>query len=409
MKTRATHTTLFCLVLFLVLAIGNAISDLVDNGNPQLKNAKKTYTAGSEIVLTFSPPPEENVYLYYSSSYGSTIVYPTLKEGVLKFIIPEFLARTSGLVSWKLVSDDFITSGEFQIVPDSQNKIIIETYLGPQQVFAGGIDFAMMTAIPVDLFDNPLQDSTELLFNIQFEDKVMQFPLFSKNMIVWKRIFSTEQTGRILATVQRPTYFSKEKAIEVYPFVPQNFKIAADRNHTFADGNQITQLKTSIVKDKYGNIVADGTLVDFIITDKSGYRLKIPASTINGIATGNLLHPEAPDTLKIKAYIYGIAESESMMLTYQAAVKDFDVQLSSDNFEIEAGPIRGFMNQLVPDGLTVTLKCYYAKDLILTDQKTTVNGKVNWSLNPAYFPKGIDEIQITTAGIKKQFNLQDTQ
>ncbi|XLS29730.1 hypothetical protein ACJD0Z_02655 [Flavobacteriaceae bacterium M23B6Z8] len=409
MKSLIIHTVLFCLSLCFILTIGQAVSNSIDTSLPQQQNSQKTYIAGEKIILSFSPLLKPTDFLHCSSSYGSAIIFPTNKDGISKFIVPEFLARSTGFVNWELVSDDLLTSGTFQILPDAQNQTFLETYLGPQQIFAGGNDYAMMTAIPVDQFDNPLQDSTALLFNTQFENDNRQFSILTKNMIAWKQLFSTEKMGRILTTVQTPTSFSKEKAIEVYPFIPQNFKIFVNRHHDFADGNQIAELRTSIITDKFNNIIADGTLVDFLITDQDGYKLKISASTINGIATGKLLHPEAPANFTIKAYIHGVAESESITLPFKAAVADFDIQLTHNNFHIYVGPIKSFMNQLVPDGLRVTLECYRKNALILKDQKTTVEGQTNWSLNPVYFPEGIDEIRITAAGIEKHYKLKNPQ
>ncbi|WP_340200537.1 hypothetical protein [Ascidiimonas sp. W6] len=399
MKNLFRH--LFILIsLFLILGITYAIS-LQEISKPVLLNKTKNFSAGEKIILKFSTISDENTFLYCTSSYGSALIYPATKNNITQYLIPSFLSVKSGQLNWYLHHKKEILSGNFYIIPDTINKVILETYLGPQQILAGGKDYAMMTAIPLDQYDNALKDNTPLLFKQQFKDAHKLDSIYTKNMIAWKNIYSTPKTGRILTTVNHKKKSSKERSLEVFPFVATDFSIKASRTHEYADGNQITELTTSIIKDTYGNIVADGTMVNFLATNKKGFLISVPSSTLQGVATGKLLHPEEADTLSIKGYIRDLAESNKITIIYQQAIKDFDVTLSNNGFNITVGPINSFMNQLVPDGFTVYLQCYDTKKILFSDQKTTSRGETNWVLKPEDFPNGISKVVIKVAGIEK--------
>ena len=129
---------------------------------------------------------------------------------------------------------------------------------------------------------------------------------------------------------------SKEFTSNIYPSNATNFLISWDRNHEYADGNQLTEFSTSVIKDEFENIIADGTMVEFLIHTEENHLLKTYASTINGIAKAKMLHPDSPQTWNVKAYVPGVAESSTIELTYQPILEDFPVKFSAGNRKITA-------------------------------------------------------------------------
>ncbi|WBX75102.1 hypothetical protein PG911_10575 [Tenacibaculum ovolyticum] len=196
---------------------------------------------------------------------------------------------------------------------------------------------------------------------------------------------------------------SKEYTVIVYPANPTNFKISAKRHHSYADGNQITNFSTSAVKDEYSNIVSDGTFVNFFIRNKKGNILKTSGTTIKGIATAKMIHPDYETTWKVKAYVEGMAESNTISVNYKQVIEDFKVDFSNDNRLITVGPLQSFMQQMVPDGLVVSLFVYKNDVLINSEIKTSYNGFVNFNLNTAAYKKDTYTLKIVSAGLKKEF------
>ncbi|MBT8270319.1 MAG: hypothetical protein KJN59_13955, partial [Bacteroidia bacterium] len=173
------------------------------------------------------------------------------------------------------------------------------------------------------------------------------------------------------------------------------------RNHMYADGNQIVTLTTSEILDDFGNVVEDGTFVEFFISTINGGILKTSGATINGIATAQIIHPDQADEWTVKAFVKGMAESNSISFVFQQLFNDFEVSFSEDNRTIVVGPLKSFMDQLIPDGFDVDLAVFNGEEQIQTINKQTLSGEASFKLNPDIFPEGNYMIKIKTAGVEK--------
>ncbi|MDP5081626.1 MAG: hypothetical protein NWP87_03145 [Winogradskyella sp.] len=372
------------------------------SSNYTLLSQQDAYTAGDAIVLHFSSTGNADVSLYCSNSYGSVLLNPVATKDELSFKIPESISKKSGVLNWQLISNKTELTGQVDIKPKSKINSI-ESYLGPPSIEAGGTDFTMLVVIPTDDLDNPLIDSTQVAIKHQFLTNNTVSDVFTEHGFGYKNIYSEIKSGRILISSESLDLNSKEYDVNVVPAIPTNFEITSERIHDYADGNQITTFRTSVIKDRYDNIVSDGTFVTFFITNKDGYKSKTSGATINGIATAKLLQPEQEEQWTLKAYVEGMANSNTIVLDYKQAVEDFEVVFSDDKRTITIGPLKSFMNQRVPDGLRVQLSIY--KNGILEDEsiENSLNGMAKFHLNPDRFPMGIYKLEFTTAGIKKTY------
>lgn len=368
----------------------------------ELINTDSIFVAGSNVVLKFTSLNLISSHLYCSNSYGSTVINPTFEDDVLSFQIPSFITKNAGLINWTLKTESNNFSGQFKIIPKPE-VVKMETYLGPPSIEAGGTDYAMLVVIPTDVFDNALADSTQVSIKHQFLNSEKKEPVLTKNLIAYKNIYSYSNTGRILVSSECMGINSKEHDINVLAAIPTNFIIDASKPHNYADGNQITTLFTSTIKDKYNNTINDGTYVEFFISNKEGNILKTAGTTVNGMATAKIIHPDHEDFWNIKALINGIAESNEITLSYKQVITNYNVVFSKNNRQITVGPLQSFMNQLIPDGLQVTLFIYKNEQLINTISKTSSNGFVKFILNTNEYPNANYNLEIQTAGINKTF------
>ena len=317
--------------------------------------------------------------------------------------IPLSISSKIGIVNWKLICEDSLVTGKFQIHP--RNEVSnMETYMGPPSIDAGGVDHTMLVIIPTDSLDNPLPENTLVLAKHQFLNSEKNEEIFTKDLISYKNIYSPKKSGRILVSSESLGTNSKEFSITVFPAIPTNFNIYAKRPHQYADGNQITTFSTSKIVDQFNNIVSDATYVTFFITTKNGNVLKTSGATINGVATAKMIHPDYESQWSVKAYVEGIAESELINLSYTQVINDFNVLFSENNRNITIGPIQSFMMQIIPDGLQVKLLIYKKNKLFNTETTTSFEGMVNYKLNPDLYNDDNYTIVIKTAGLEKIFN-----
>lgn len=361
-----------------------------------------TFIAGTEVMVEFNVKNKTYFQLYCTNGYGSTVIEPIMSDKKTTFIIPDFLTKKRGLLSWKTILKGKSFTGKISILP-LQQPTSIETYLGPPSIDAGGNDFTMLVVMPTDSLDNPILDNSKVSVKNQFLKLEKSEDIFTDKLIGHQNIYSPKKSGRMVISSESYGLNSKEFDVNIMPGIATNFKIFVHRNHEYADGNQITTLYTSTIKDKNNNIVSDASYIEFYITNKKGGILKTSGTTINGVAHAKIVHPDFEDIWKIKAYFIGISESNTITIKYKKVIDDYNVVFKENNRNIEVGPLKSFMGQIIPDGLSVKLSIYKNKTLINKLFKESSNGYVNFLLDPNIYINDTYKIIIESAGIKKEF------
>ncbi len=392
------HIFLFIAILIATISTGQEN----DQGNSiGLLTSQTEFEVGSTVLLQFSSADAVMPLLYCSNSYGSTVITPVLEETTLNYEIPDFIANKSGLVHWKLIHNN-PTSGSFVMNPQ-QHVATMETYIGPPTIEAGDIDYTMLVVIPTDALDNPMPEGTPVMVHHRFLDTQTEEEIETKKIIGFKNISSRRKSGRLFIAAECLETHSTEYTVDVLPAIPTDFTISVDRPHEYADGNQITSFYTSILRDAHANIVSDGTFVTFFIRNKAGNVLKTSGTTVQGIATAKMIHPDQEEQWTVQAYVDGMAESNTISIAYQQVVKNVEIAFAKANREIQVGPLQSFMGQMIPDGFQVSLEVYKNERLLKTYCKTSKDGFVSFDLNAAIFEDDIYTLKIKTAGIEKNY------
>jgi hypothetical protein len=387
---------LYILLLGLILLSSATLVEFTGYEDIKLLSTQSTFEAGSAIILQFSAPNNEAPNLYCSHSYGSTVITPVLKESILEYTIPNSISNKSGILFWQLINHDL--SGQLSIIPKSTVNTL-ETYIGPPSIAAGGTDYAMVVIIPTDDLDNPLKENTPVNIKHQFLASEENDIITTEHLITYKNIYSKTETGRILLASDCLGKVSKEYDIIVLAGTPSGFTISATRHHDYADGNQITSFSTSVLRDIYNNVVNDGTYVEFFITNSEGNILKTSGTTIKGMATASLIHPDYETQWIIQAFVNGMAESDSIILNFRQVISDFNIAFANNT--VTVGPLQSFMKQLIPDGLQVTLSVFKADTEVYTKVNPSKEGFVYFNLKQLNLEKGLYSIRVKTAGLEK--------
>ncbi|MDO6599830.1 hypothetical protein [Tenacibaculum sp. 1_MG-2023] len=367
-----------------------------------LLSTKAEYIVDEEITLEFSSDKDVPFQLYCANSYGSTIIEPIISNQNIKFKIPRFLTKKRGAFSWKTINSEANIYGNITILPQQQ-PATIETYLGPPSIDAGESDYTMLVVIPTDSLDNPILDNSKVDVKHQFLKSEKKEPILTDKLIGFKNIYSPLKSGRMIISSESYGLNSKEFDINVMPAIATNFKLFVKRNHEYADGNQITTFFTSVIRDKNKNIISDGSYIEFYITNKKGNILKTVGTTINGVAHAKIIHPDFEDNWKVKAFFIGISESDILEINYKKVIENYTVLFKDNNRNIKVGPLKSFMNQIIPDGLSVKLSIYKDNKLIKEFFKESNKGFANFYLDPNIFENDLYKIIIEAAEIKKEF------
>ncbi|MFV9484974.1 invasin domain 3-containing protein [Christiangramia sp. ASW11-125] len=356
--------------------------------------------AGEELLLTFNTTSAEAL-LILKNAYGSTAIKAE-KSNNSVFKVPKFMSDKSGILRWKYLNKKSSRSGEINILPQTTPKLI-ETYFGPRSIQAGYDDFSMLVSIPTDSLDNPLADGTSVNISEFFQGSLWQQDFQMEHMFAWKNINTREKAGKITVATSAEGVAGKEMISNVYPSLASDFSITTNSEHLHADGNQVTQLITSPITDDFGNIVSDGTSVEFVVETEKGLRLKTSANTINGVATAQLLHPEEAGSWSIQANVTGMAISNSLSIEFEPVLTEIPHDISDRN--ITVGPLKSFMNQSLPDGAEVHFQIVLENEDIYKEKVPTQDGVANFKIPKTIALENIRVISVKTMGVHKKIDL----
>ena len=340
--------------LFLIMAVMrlmfiNADKSTINNQD----SIPLTLTAGDLKILNFAEAKATSRVLL-KNAYGKTIISPTA-ENVHIFQVPAFISEKSGILYWQLLNAVENRSGEIKITAQDEPQII-ENYFGPRSIQAGDNDYSMLVSIPTDQLDNPLIDGTKVEISEYFQGNLKETSIAMQHMFAYKNVYTKHKAKNITVSSSSKGLHAKEMISQIYPSTAIDFNINIRREHEYADGNQVVDIVTSQLEDAYGNVVSDGTLVEFVIENAEKMKLKSLASTISGVATAKVLHPEQPDIWNLSANVTGMAETDTISLAFKSVLKEFKVVLNKEQQKIMVGPLESFMGQWLPDGASVRLQ-----------------------------------------------------
>lgn len=362
-------------------------------------------TVSTEEQYLFFQTPEStditSVQLVLSGTYGSIVITPELLDNKPLFVIPSFFTKHAGVVTYHLVrKQQSIQQGTFNLLPATENLGAVETYLGPRSIVANVRDYTMLVSIPTDTLDNMLPDSTQVVLKSQFKNSMTTTDHYLFNGFAWKRIFSPLKTGRLSTGSTLEDRSSKELIVDIFPDTAQGFSITTERNHDYADGNEIITFQTTQIKDAHGNVMTDGTLVTFYIKDSDGAQWQTNASTVNGYAFAKALHPQSSSTWQVVAAITGIAQSQEITQDFKSIVKEIPLR-TDRNRQVIVGPLTSYLGQLVQDGIDVSLDING-----ISHETLTRKGEASFLLKKEAYPKGAYTITIETLGLETTKNIK---
>jgi hypothetical protein len=323
--------------------------------------APEKVQAGETVSVTVGPVKAAEgvaVTLVAIGSYGPKIYRANISKGQAVF---SWQARESGLVSLVATSGNARGEGKLTVVPGPAIEPVTPL-VGGRAITADGEHYTMVVAVPFDSFDNPVEEGTVVQIKALHPDsRLEEIKTQTTNLLSWSRLFSGTKAGRTTVTVASGKAFGPDSVFLETAGWPVSFKLSAEPDNVPADGRSLINIKSDIIKDRFGNVMPDGTLITFIIESPNGDRRTVPSSTIKGIAETPLQAPRDPVLLKVKATVYG-AESEQLTVAFTPgpAVGNIPLEVKKDTpnrvVTLSAGPLLGGLEQFVPDGTPVMFR-----------------------------------------------------
>ena len=361
--------------------------------------------AGEPVRLAFTGNNGMGAHLQLDNSYGSALLSADNSQGIRAFSIPDPFLQMAGICSWRLVlGNRVVLEGELSILPNAESGIRTESYLGPKDLIAGSSDRAMVVTIPTDRFDNPLPYGTPVVVEERFKGENISFTDSLKKLIHWRRIQPRTESGRIFVKSAVGNSPSLEMYTDISSGMATDFMINFQRNHEYADGNQVFILETSVIKDPFENTVADGTQVTFHVESSTTGSLFSKAATVNGVATAKMVHPGAETSWKITGFIAGAASSNTLEMRFKSAVMEYEATYQAETQTVFIGPVNGFMGQIVPDFTPAEITIIYGDGKIDKVTAYTHGGYAQLDLYSILSDTLPTEFEIRILGMTKRLN-----
>lgn len=337
---------------------------------------------GSAVSIIIKAPTASDglpVTLTAQASYGLQIYFAKFSGGQATVTLPASATQNSGLVTLTALAGSAQSSANLTLLPGPPVEPLTPL-VGARSIIADGQHWSMTVVVPFDSFGNPIADGTPLEIQAQHPDGQLETQTIQvAHLLAWARIYSHTQAGPTLITAQANGAHGPESTLLEVPGWPTNLSLSAQPPTLPADGRQLMTLTTGVLRDKFGNILPDGTLVTFIAETAHAEQRIIPTYTLAGVATAPLQAAAEPGVVQVWASVYGVkSDPLQVAFTPGPAVGTFPVKvqvLAADRaLQVTAGPVLGPLAQYVPDGTTVLFHITDASAISQWVSTTTSNG-----------------------------------
>lgn len=369
---------------------------------PLTIEAPASAPAGDTVAIGVrgSLPDGAAVTLVAIGTWGPRTYRAAASGGGARFALDPAQARKSGLVT--LVATAGAARGEARltILPGPAAEPVVPL-IGPRSIVADGREWTMIAIVPQDAFGNPLAEGTAVRLNARHpEGADEQRDLAIRHLLTWARVESRTRAGHGTIAATIGDIPGPEATYQEVPGWPVALDLRADPPTLPADGRQFVTLRTGILRDRFDNVVADGTLVTFIVASPEGEHRTIAANTIGGVAEAQLRAPTVAITLAIRATVPGL-ESAPLALAFTAgpAAGEIAVTARSDRargvLAIEAGPLRTAFGGYAPEGTAVTVRLIDGRGQVTTLDTTAQGGRATLEVRLASLAPGTYRIEIS--------------
>lgn len=360
------------------------------------------YIAGQSITVV--EKGQQGHFLQVTHADGQLIVFGKEENDHTTYTIPSLISTKASILNLDIYDKKkLIWKGETQILINRKNPPVIESYCGPKHLIVSKSDFAMVTTTILDAYDNPYPFATPYEVNYLVKGTVRKTKKATQHLLGFDRVYAPKKSGFGSVSNSYQNIGSKEFRLDFYANDPSNYQISYQRQHEYADGNQMINIATSVIKDAFGNQVENGTLVYFTIIDSDKKITHGTSETFDGVARMQLPAPLSKSTWNISSYIPHYAQSNDLSIDFKASITDFPIKTNDQS--IIVGPIKGFMNQLLREGTPVLFEL--KRDGNSTEYiVSSAEGMAILNFNTRLVTKGHYVAKITLGNITKQVNIE---
>lgn len=334
--------------------LDNAVSRSIASLDLQ---APETVAAGEPFDVTINgiDAATTTVNIDVISSWGTRRLAATASAGTAVVRIASELTQQSGVLT--LVASATVDQGRTTVMVTPGPAVDDITPLaGPRSMVADTEHWTMVVQLARDRFGNAIAEGTPVAVVARRPDgSVDTLDTTVQHLLAWVRLYSKTLAGRSTVRVDAQGATGAEVDVLEVAGPPVPFSIQGPELAGRADGRGLVAVTTDVLRDRYDNMLNDGTGVVFVAETTEGITT-LTGATIAGKATVYLESPTLPGTMLVHAYADGV-ESKPLLLVFKGDVSRLDVSTTRvpDGVRVDVGPVISSLGGFVPDGTKVTV------------------------------------------------------
>lgn len=365
--------------------------------------------AGDELVFDIEMEAAPGVpWLVLTSPWGDAKAEVSANVDGYTTHIPKAITRLAGKLQWRLGAGSATwAKGSIEVLPAEDLPEVLESYASPSHIRLGTEAFADFVVLPVDVWDNPLPEGTELgLFRDAFGETEGSLERL-KHLIAYQRNAPLNGVGKIYMHAVFEGRSSQRREIEVLPGKAQAVPLNYDRPHAYADGNSLLRLEAGPLRDSLGYPVPDGTWVEFRIMDAQGGLRVVPGYSLRGIAAVSLRYPSKATSWQLSVQVTGGADARLGPIDFLPAITTCTLTVLDKGRLLRFGPVYSEAGGLAPDGIPVTATLSAGESMPgKTYQSLMRGGRADIRIPETEIPPGTYTLRVQCGDWKQETTLQ---
>jgi hypothetical protein len=316
---------------------------------------------GEALLINIGPvdaPDGMRVTLEFDTSVGQYFAHLSLRHKMATHTFTGAATQQAGISLVTAQAGQAYGEAYVTIAPSEAIEPIY-TFVGPSNIPINSNQSADIVVLAFDRYGNVVADGSNGTVTIQRPNGSLTIsPIVTSHLIAQLQVTSGTVTGNdsIAATIGNAT--GAATSLTETSGQPTAFTLTASPTILPADGNSQITIKTSVIRDRFGNMLSDGTLVTFTLTEEDGTRITATSYTLSGIAQIAIQAPKQAGKLQIIGSIYGLETTPiAITLTAGPAVGNIPINITLDpnlgTITLNVGPIISALGGFIADGLPV--------------------------------------------------------
>lgn len=321
----------------------------------------ETAVVGTTVEVLVGPvdvPNDVPILLTYSNSYGIHLLRATFQEQYAWFELKPEMTIRAGMATLVVTSGHAYGEAMIDMQADRMVDPVVPL-VGARSIIADGAHYAMAVVVPTDQYGNPPPNGTMVDYkSLHPGDNLRQYEDDVEHLLSWIRVYSGTTAGRTIITAVVDDAFGPEGTLTEIPGWPEPFNITATPPTLPADGFHLVNLRSDTIVDRFGNVISDGTIVEYQLIGPDGAIREFPTLVIDGIAEVEIQSPRTPGMYEVRGLAYGM-QTEPIEIEFSPgpALGQFEVLVRVDmeagDLVVTAGPLISPLDQFVADGTDV--------------------------------------------------------